>query len=103
MEIWQWGIYGLMGMGYFCGLMGGALWLNGWGIYGLNRCGSYGKVSFVWKNRKGKILAIVANLGELFAYKYNLPNPYPLRTTYITTAVAVITILKCIESNWCCK
>ena len=35
MEIWQWGIYGLMGMGYFCGLMGGALWLNGWGIYGL--------------------------------------------------------------------
>ena len=29
------------------------------------------------KKRKGKILAIVANLGELFAYKYNVLNPYP--------------------------
>ena len=31
--------------------MGGALWFNGWGTYGLNGLGTYDKVSFcfVWK------------------------------------------------------
>ena len=31
--------------------MGGALWFNGWGTYGLNGWGTYDKVSccFVWK------------------------------------------------------
>jgi len=31
--------------------MGGALWFNGWGTYGLSGWGSYEKVSccFVWK------------------------------------------------------
>ena len=47
-----------MGMGYLWlnewginHLMGGALWFNGWGTYGLNGWGSYDKVSccFVWK------------------------------------------------------